>query len=111
MADGFFESYIDDSPGGNQYVSGDEKELLAAEGTVFAIKSVKFEETGGYKDTPRFLLGITLNDEDRKLGFQAEAVDSRDRMLTAMADYFANGGAPVNARIEQAGRSQLITAA
>jgi len=113
MSDEFFQTYVDDTPyEGGDYVTGEEKEELLKSGKSFAIRNVTLEPTGGYKDTERFLLDITLEDVERKLGFQTGSVDSRDRMLAAMADFLAaNPGKTVQARIEAAGRATLVTAA
>jgi len=113
MSDEFFSTYVDDTPyEGGDYVTGEEKEELLKSGKSFIIRAVTLEPTGGYKDTERFLLDITLDDAERKLGFQTGSVDSRDRMLAAMADFLAaNPGKTVQARIEAAGRATLVTAA
>jgi hypothetical protein len=114
VSEDFFGTYVDDNPGGGggQYVSGPEKEALLDSGESFTIVGVKFDEKGGFDNADRFLLDIILAGTERKLSFQAGSVDSRDRMLAAMAEYLdANAGATVNARLEASGRATLITAA
>lgn len=109
----FFDSYVDDNPGGgSQYVSGEEKEALLASGNAFAITGVKFDPKGGYDNADRYVLDVILAGEERKLSFQAGSVDSRDRMLAAMAEFLdANAGTTVNATLVASGRATLITAA
>lgn len=107
---GFFDEYVDDSPG-SVYVTGDEKEALVKAGTVFSITGVTFDPEGGYDDNDRYVLDITLEGAERKLSFQAGSVDSRDRMLASMADFIERSGEAVNVKLTQQGRSTLITAA
>lgn len=113
MSDDFFGTYVDENPGGGQqYVSGPEKDALLESGTSFTIVGVKFDPKGGFDNADRYVLDVILEGEERKLSFQAGSVDSRDRMLAAMAEFLtANAGATVNARLEAAGRATLITAA
>lgn len=107
---GFFDEYVDDSPGG-VYVTGDEKDALIEAGTVFSITGVTFEPEGGYDDNDRYVADIVLNDAERKLSFQAGQVDSRDRMLASMQEFIARTGDAVSVKLTKQGRSQLITAA
>lgn len=107
---GFFDEYVDDSPG-SVYVSGPEKEALLESGTIFNITGVTFDPEGGYDDNDRYVLDIVLNDEQRKLSFQAGSVDSRDRMLANMAEFIERSGETVAVKLTQQGRSTLITAA
>lgn len=107
---GFFETYVDDSPGGNgSWVSGDEKEALVKSGDSFTITAVTVDPGDKYGE--RFVLDIVLNGEERRIGFQTGTVDSRDRMLAAMAEYIGNSGSTVDASLTAAGRATLITAA
>ena len=108
---GFFDEYVDDSPG-SVYVSGDEKETLIAEGTAFTITAITFDPEGGYDDNDRYVLDIELNGAERKLSFQAGSVDSRDRMLASMAERLEREGTlGQDVKLTQQGRSTLITAA
>ena len=109
----FFETYTDDNPSGSSaYLAGAEKDALLESGSSFAIVGVKFDEKGGFDNADRYLLDIILAGEERKLSFQAGSVDSRDRMLAAMASYLdANAGVTVNAKLEASGRATLVTAA
>lgn len=107
---GFFNEYVDDSPG-SVYVTGDEKEQLIADGTVFDITGVTFDPEGGFDDNDRYVLDITLAGTERKLSFQAGSVDSRDRMLAAMDEFIQRSGEAVAVKLTQQGRSTLISAA
>jgi hypothetical protein len=114
VSDDFFGTYVDDNPGGGgqQYVTGGEKDALLESGDAFTIVGVKFDEKGGYDNADRFVLDVILAGEERKLTFQAGSVDSRDRMLAAMAEFLdANAGATVNAKLEASGRATLVSAA
>lgn len=105
---GFFDQYEDEG-GDRTYVSSAEKATLVENGTPFTINTVEFQKGQGYKGGDRYLLGITLEDEDRKLSFGTGTVDSRDRMLGAMAEFLATDGAtaPVVV-IEKAGAAEVL---
>ena len=107
---GFFEEYVDDSPG-SVYVTGEEKDQLITAGTILTITGVEFEPEGGYDDNDRYVLDVVLGDAERKLSFQAGSVDSRDKMLAAMADFIERTGETVSVKLSQQGRSVIITAA
>lgn len=107
---GFFDEYVDDSPG-SIFVTSDEKEELVAAGTVFPITAVTFDPEGGYEDADRYVADILLADTERKLSLQAGSVDSRDRMLASMQEFIARTGEAVNVKLTKQGRSVLITAA
>ena len=110
MGDGFFDTYVDDNPGGGTWVSGDEKDQLVDSGDAFDITAVSLDP--GDKFGERFVLDIVLNGEARKVGFQTGTVDSRDRMLSSMAEFLAsNAGSQVRAKLASSGRSVLVTAA
>jgi hypothetical protein len=107
---GFFDEYVDDSPG-SIYVTGVEKEALIEDGTIFTINAVAFDPEGGFDDEDRYVADVTLADVERKISFQAGKVDSRDRMLASMADFIERTGESVTVKLTQQGRSQLVTAA
>lgn len=107
---GFFDEYVDDSPG-SVYVTGDEKDQLIEAGTIFTITAVTFEPEGGYDDNDRYVADILLGEAERKLSFQAGTVDSRDRMLASMQEFLARTGEGVEVKLTKQGRSTLITAA
>jgi len=108
--DGFFSTYVDDSPGGGTWISGDEKEKLIESGDAFDITAVDIDPGDKYGE--RFVLDVVLAGEARKIGFQTGTVDSRDRMLGAMAEFLAaNAGSQVRAKLAASGRSTLVTAA
>lgn len=105
---GFFDTYEDEG-GDKTYVTSAEKATLIENGTSFSVNGVEFQKGQGYKGADRYLLTITLEGEDRKLSFGTGTVDSRDRMLGAMAEFLATDGAtaPV-VRIEKAGAAEVL---
>jgi hypothetical protein len=110
MGDGFFDTYVDDNPGGGTWISGDEKEKLVESGDPFDITAVSLDPGDKYGE--RFVLDVVLNTEARKIGFQTGTVDSRDRMLSSMAEFLEeNAGSQVRAKLTASGRSTLVTAA
>lgn len=111
MSDSFFDTYVDDSPVDSIYVTGEEKDALLASGDSFTIKAISLDPGDKYGE--RFLLVVEgIGEGERKLGFQTGTVDSRDRMLAAMAEFLAaNPGTMVDAKLTSAGRATLITAA
>ena len=99
-------SYVDDRPEG-AYLSRAEKELLAEEGTVFPLLSVKFESTGGYKGASRYLVETEIEGEEKRISFGLSTTDnpaSRDRFFAAVQEYLeTDGSEAVFARAEMIG--------
>lgn len=104
---GFFDTYEDEG-GDKTYVTSAEKAALKENGTSFVITGVEFQKGQGYKGSDRYLLTITLDDEARKLSFGTGTVDSRDRMLGAMAEFAAENDLSEAVRIEQVGAAEVL---
>ncbi len=104
---GFFDEYVDEStPSG--YVSAD---TLGSDKAVFTIVGVVYEPEQGYEGADRYLADIILDGEEKKASFQAGSVDSRDKMLAAMAEFIQRTGETVNVKASKQGRSVILTAA
>ncbi len=104
---GFFDSYSDEG-GGGLFLSKDEKQILIDEGVPFDIVAIDIEDDKKFEQKKRYVLTIDLEGETRKLGFGRGSVFSRDRLLDAMIQHFADGGASVTTRIEMEGRAQIL---
>ena len=105
---GFFDEFKDVS--GGSWVGTAEKAELIDAGTVLTVTDVIYDPTNKYG--PRYVVKFTLDGEDRSIGFGAESVESRDRMLAALADYLnANEGETVDIVMEQRGRSVVLSKA
>lgn len=102
---GFFDEFDDTS--GASFIKKEEKAVLLANATPLPVVSVKYQATSKYG--PRYLLAVELEGEERTLSFNAESVESRDRMLDALKDYMSREDAePVTVYIEQVGQSILV---
>lgn len=105
---GFFDEFKDTS--GGSWVGAEEKAELIASGTVLSVTDVIYDPTNKYG--PRYVVKFSLDGEDRSIGFGAESVESRDRMLAALAEYLdANEGETTELIMEQVGRSVVLRAA
>jgi hypothetical protein len=90
------------------WVGKDEKAELIASGTAFDISAVSYDPTNKYG--PRYVVSFSLDGEERLLGFGAESVESRDRTLAAMIEFFDNNpDETISAKLEQVGRSVLVS--
>jgi len=105
---GFFDEYQDTSAG--NWVKAEGKADLMESGTPFTVRSCSLEDTERFGE--RYRLEVTLVDgEEALMGFGAGSVDSRDRMLDAMAKYLEDDKAakPIVV-LEKNGRSQILRA-
>lgn len=110
----FFDTYKD--IGGGEYVGADEKNVLIDNGIPVQITDVVYQEES--KFGARFVCRVLLPDEEtgayddeRLMSFTAGTVDSRDRMLRAMADYLDDADAEeVWVKFTKVGRSVIIEA-
>lgn len=105
---GFFDNYEDE--GGAAFLSKEEKAALVKSGKTISITNVyAFTDTGQYPG-PAFRITLDVDGEDRAVTFKRNSgVDSRDRMLAAMCDYFAEDGAvPVEVTLVKAGNAFLF---
>ena len=94
----FKDDYVD--TGGLSYVTTEEKDVLIAEGVVFPITNVRFDEGGGYKGKDRFLATVELEGEERALSVDAESVPTRIRLFNKLVSYFGGDEAePVPVKI------------
>lgn len=110
---GFFDEFQDTASGA--WVAKDEKQELMDNGVAFPITAVDVEDSPQYGE--RYVTKVTLpneegEDEERLISFPKGSVESRDRMLDAMAKYLEGEGvdAPV-VTLEKVGRSIIIRAA
>lgn len=105
---GFFDTFDDEYAGA--FVKKEEKDALISTKAVFTVNSVNLRIGGGYQGKgDQYVLGITLDDEPRSIGFAAGGVPSRDRMFDALAEYLATEGAePVEVFLEKDGQSVLV---
>lgn len=93
--------------GGGSWVGAEEKAELISAGTVISISDVIYDAHNKYG--PRYVVKFTLDDELRSIGFGAESVESRDRMLGALADYIAaNEGYTEDVVMVQKDRSVIL---
>ena len=100
-------------PGGAGFCNGAEKQALIDSGASFPIKNVVLMPETQFG--PQFYVYIDFPDvatgdvEERILAFGSESsVESRNKQLAAMAEYFENDGVPFTAQLTKVGRSQLI---
>ena len=101
---------------GASFLNGAEKEALISSGISFQTNNVvlmpetQFDsQYFMYIDYPDVATGDT---EERILAFGAESkVESRNKQLHAMADYFEKGGKPFLCKLTKVGRSQIIVKA
>lgn len=98
---------------GGAFCNGAEKQALIDSGATFPIKNVVL--TPETQFGPQYYVYIDFPDvatgdvEERILAFGSDSkVESRNRQLAAMADYFENDGEPFNAQLVKIGRSQLL---
>ncbi len=105
---GFFDEFKDTS--GGSWVGAEEKAALIESGTVISMTDVIYDPTNKYG--PRYVVKFKLDEEDRSIGFGAESVESRDRMLAAASEYLdANDGETIDVVMKQNGRSVVLEAA
>jgi hypothetical protein len=106
---GFWDEYEEI---GGDFVKGAEKEVLAANGIPFQVEAVLDDDESqfGARYVLRALVPDPENGEERvrSMAFAKASVDSRDRMLSAMQTFLADGGDPVSVKLEKAGRSWLL---
>jgi hypothetical protein len=102
---GFFDEFKD--VGGGSWVGAEEKAEMIASETVITVSDVIYDPTNKYG--PRYVVKFVLDGEDRSIGFGAESVESRDRMLAALSDYLdANEGETVDLVMEKIDRSVVL---
>ncbi len=119
MADTFWDTPVGKTmaePGaGGNFLNGAEKDALISSGMPFPVKNAVLMPETNFG--PQFFLYIDLQDpatgdeEERILAFGTGTVESRDRQITAMSEYFENGGKPFDCKLTKIGRSQIITKA
>jgi hypothetical protein len=111
----FFDEYVD--IGGGSWVKGPEKQVLMDNGIPFQVTAVVDDDTNSYEGqaSPRFVVVALIPDpetgseEERKIGFPKGTVESRDRMLSQMAEYLEREDADaVIVKLEKVGRSILL---
>lgn len=107
----FFDDYKD--IGGGEYVGADEKAVIIDEGIPLTVVDVVYQEESQYGE--RYVIRVLLPDpdtgdeEERLMSFGCNSVESRDRMLKAMAEYLETEGAtPPVVKLERVGRAVII---
>jgi len=94
--------------GGGSWVGKEEKQELIDSATEFSISAVIYDPTNKYG--PRYVVKFELDGEERSLGFGAESVESRDRMLASLATYLdEHEDETVPVVMSQVGRSVVLT--
>lgn len=103
---GFWDEYKE--IGGN-WINADEKQVIIDNGIPLVVKGVVEDEANKYG--PRYVVQVATpdSDDDRSIGFPIGTVDSRDRLLSQLADYLGRPDADeVVVKLEKEGRSILI---
>jgi hypothetical protein len=107
----FFDGYKD--IGGGQYVGSDEKDVLIENGIPFQMTDVVYQEESKFGE--RFVTRVLLPDpetgetEERLLSFGVGTVESRDRMLRALAEWLDEGdNEPPYVKLTRVGRAVII---
>lgn len=106
----FWDSYED--IGGGNWVSAEEKKVMAEEGIPLTITGVVDDD--GNKYGARYVVKFnspdpeTGEEEERNLGLQKDVVDSRDRFLKQAQEYLRGGGEPITAKLAIVGRSYVF---
>lgn len=110
----FFDEYKD--IGGGEYVSADEKQVLIDNGIPFQMTDVVYQEESKFGE--RFVARVLLPDpdtgeeEERLISFGVGTVESRDRLLRALAEWLdAADNAPPFVKLEKVGRAVIIVKA
>lgn len=106
---GFFDEY-EDTSGTSVYLKKADKEQLIRDGQPFVVNAVTLEDHSEYGE--RYVIDTVLDDRERKIAFNTDSVESRDRMLSALEKWLDD---PDNEKpvvlLEKKGRSVLIRAA
>lgn len=107
----FFDEYKD--IGGGEYVGSDEKNVLIDNGIPFQMTDVVYQEESKFGE--RFVTRVALPDpetgetEERLMSFGAGTVESRDRMLRALAEWLDDADhEPPYVKLEKVGRAVII---
>ena len=107
----FFDEYKD--IGGGEYVSSDEKNVLIDNGIPFQMTDVVYQEESKFGE--RFVTRVILPDpetgetEERLMSFGAGTVESRDRLLRAMAEWLDEAdNEPPYVKLNKVGRAVII---
>lgn len=116
---GFFDDYTDTSSGG-AYVKEAYKDAVAKAGVPFPITKVDVKANPFEKDAEQWVLSVivpTLDDDgelgdendERLMAFSVGSVESRDRMLSAMAKWLEDPtNEPPVVKLEKVGRSWVL---
>lgn len=111
---GFFDGYKSTAEGGN-YLKSDEKQVLIDQGVIFEITGLTHDPENQYG--PRWVAFAVIPSPEEggepletKIAFPTgSGVDSRDNMLTAMAEYFGKDDSePVKVKLTKVGRAIQI---
>lgn len=107
----FFDEYKD--IGGGEYVSSDEKNVLIENGIPFQMTDVVYQEESKFGE--RFVTRVLLPDpetgeeEERLMSFGAGTVESRDRLLRALAEWLDEAdNEPPYVKLAKVGRAVII---
>lgn len=108
---GFFDTFQDTSSSG--YLKADDKAFLMDNGIAFPITAVSVADHPEYGE--RYLCAVVVptkeggEPEARTLAFPVGSVESRDRMLDAMAKWLDDPTAePPVVKLEKVGRSLIL---
>jgi hypothetical protein len=107
----FFDEFKD--IGGGEYVGADEKQVLIDHGISFQMTDVVYQEESKFGE--RFVTRVALPDpetgetEERLLSFGVGTVESRDRMLRALAEWLDEAdNEPPYVKLSKVGRAVII---
>ncbi len=101
---GFFDNFEDTS--GASFIGKDEKEELIKDATVLPVLRISLGES---QYGERYLVTVDLDGEERAITFNTGSVESRDRMLAALANYLDSEDAePVSVVVSRVGRSLIL---
>jgi hypothetical protein len=100
------------SSGGGSFISAAEKQVLAENGIPFKVSAI--HEVHKF-DKQNFELQVAVpdpetgEDEERVLSFPiGSGAESRDALLDGMRTYFAEGGEPLDIKVEKVGRAFFV---
>ena len=101
----FFETFQD--AGGGNWVGKEEKDAMIADGTAFTVTRVA---RGASKYGERYVIDTEIDGEMRSIGFPADTVQSRDRLLDALIEYLkGENPEPVSLKMQRIGRSIILS--
>jgi hypothetical protein len=92
------------------FIKADEKDALIRDATVFDITGVRLIPNGSYDGkADQYVVSLTLDGEERALGFTAGSVWTRDDLFDNLGEYFKGDDAePVPAFMKREKQTVLV---